>query len=119
MNEKDVEDDVNDLLKQAEGEGIFVNDRTLEVELFKAGMGPAMVSVLSKHANSWGEERQKLMNAWIAAPTTLDEKKLLGWIKEVSKGRFAQALAGHVEAALCPDYIKRTLEYVKNGFTSL
>lgn len=119
MNEKDVEDDVNDLLKQAEGEGIFVNYRTLEVELFKAGMGPAMVTVLSKHANSWGEERQKLMNAWIEAPPTLDEKKLLGWIKEVSKGRFAQALAGHVNAAHCPDYIKRTLEYVKNGFTSL
>lgn len=119
MDEQHVEDGVEDLLEQAEGEGIFVNDMTLEVELFKAGMGPAMATVLSKHANSWGAQRKGWMNAWIAAPTTLDEKKLLGWVEEVGKGRFAQALAGHVSAAFCPDYIKRTLEYVKNGFASL
>lgn len=119
MDEQDVEDEVEDLLEQAEGEGIFVNEMTLEVELFRAGMGPAMATVLSKHANSWGAQRKALMNAWIAAPTTLDEKKLLGWVEEVGKGRFAQALAGHVNAAFCPDYIKRTLEYVKNGFASL
>ncbi len=119
LDERTFADKVNALLKQAELVGIFVNERTLEVELFKAGMGPAMAKVLSKHANTWGVKRQGWMQGWIDDPTTLDEDKLLGWVEEVSKGRFAQALAGHVEAALCPDYIKRTLEYVKNGFTSL
>ena len=119
MDEQHLKVGVEDLLEQAEDDGVFVNDMTLEVELFHAGMGSAMATVLSKHANSWGDQRQGWMNAWIAAPSTLDEKKLLGWVEEVGKGRFAQALAGHVKAALCPDYIKRTLEYVKNGFTSL
>ena len=119
LDEQTFENKVDVFLEQAELEGIFVNERTLEVELFKAGMGPAMAMVLSKHANSWGVKRQGWMKGWIDDPTTLDEDKLLGWVEEVSKGRFAQALAGHVNAARCPDYIKKTLEYVKNGFTSL
>jgi len=119
LDERTFENEANVFLRQAELSGIFVNKRTLEVELFKAGMGPAMAKVFSKHADTWGSQRQGEMQGWIDDPTTLDEDKLLVWVKEVSKGRFAQALAGHVEAALCPDYIKRTLEYVKDGFTSL
>ena len=119
MDEDDLGDELDEFFELAEGEGIFVNDKTLEVELFKAGMGPAMTRVLKKHANSWGPQRQARMKRWIDDSSTLDEAKLLGWVEEVGKGRFAQALAGHVDAALCPDYIKRALEYVKNGFSEL
>ena len=41
----------------------------------------------------------------------------MGWIGEVGKGRFAQALAAHVTAATCPEYIRKTLKFVKNGFS--
>jgi len=97
--------------------GIFVNDKTLEVELFQAGMGPAMEPILKKHANSWGPQRTAMMTGWIGEPATLDEGKLLGWVGEVGKGRFAQALAGSATAAVCPVYIKKALAYVKNGFS--
>lgn len=59
------------------------------------------------------------MNGWIDDLTTLDEGKLLGWIGEVGKGRFAQALAGSATRALCPEYIKKALTYVKNGFSPI
>lgn len=119
MDEDDIEDDVVGLFEQGELNGIFVNDRTLEVELFKAGLGPAMAKVLEKHANSWGDRRKAWMRSWIDDPETLDENKLLGWVEEVGKGRFAQALAGHARKAFCPDYIKRALKHVSNGFSQV
>lgn len=119
LDEQDLENDVEELFEQAEEEGIFVNERTLEVELFKAGMGPAMAAVLEKHANTWGPKRQALMKGWLDDSTSLDETKLLSWVEEAGKGRFAQALAGHVSAAHCPSYIKRALEHVSNGFAPI
>lgn len=112
-------EEFDDLWEDGELNGIFVNDKTLEVELFQAGMGHAMVPILKKHANSWGAQRRAMMNGWIEDPTTLDEGKLLGWIGEVGKGRFAQALAGSANEAVCPEYIKKALTYVKNGFSSI
>lgn len=119
MEQDDIDQykEFDDLWEDGEMKGIFVNDLTLEVELFQAGMGPAMASVLKKHANSWGPQRTAMMKGWIDAPTTLDEGKLLGWVGEVGKGRFAQALAGSATEAVCPEYIKKALTYVKNGFS--
>lgn len=117
LDEEDLEDDVEDLFEQAELNGIFVNERTLEVELFKVGMGPAMAVVLERYANTWGKTRQTLMKGWQEDLTSLDEEKLLKWVEEVGKGRFAQTLAGSASAAHCPDYIKRALMYVSNGFS--
>jgi len=117
FDEKDIESDVDDLFEQAETDGIFVNERTLEVELFRAGMGPAMAASLQKHANTWGTTRQTRMKGWLDDYSTLDEAKLLKWVEEVGKGRFAQSLAGSASAAHCPDYIERALKYVSNGFS--
>lgn len=119
MEHEDIDqyNEFDDLWEDGETNGIFVNDKTLEVELFQAGMGPAMASVLKKHANSWGPQRTAMMKGWIGNPSTLDEDKLLGWVGEVGKGRFAQALAGSATAAVCPEYIKKALAYVKNGFS--
>lgn len=121
MEQDDIDQykEFDDLWEDGEKNGIFVNDLTLEVELFRAGMGPAMASVLKKHANSWGPQRTAAMKAWIGNPEILDEGKLLGWVGEVGKGRFAQALAGSATAAVCPDYINKALAYVKNGFSQL
>jgi putative ATP-dependent endonuclease of OLD family len=121
MDPKDIDkyERFDDIWEDGELNGIFVNDKTLEVELFQAGMGPAMVPILMKHANSWGPQRRAVMKSWIDDPTTLDEGKLLGWVGEVSKGRFAQALAGAATNAVCPEYIKKALTYVKNGFSAV
>lgn len=119
MEQEDIElyKDFDDIWEDGELNGIFVNDKTLEVELFQAGMGSAMVPILQKHAKTWGAQRKAMMESWIDNPTTLDEDKLLGWVGEVSKGRFAQALAGSASAAVCPEYIKKALTFVKNGFS--
>lgn len=119
MEQEDIDqyEEFDNIREEGELNGIFVNDKTLEVELFQAGMGNAMVSILQKHAKSWGVDRQAMMKGWIDDPTTLDENKLLAWVKEVSKGRFAQALAGSATETVCPDYIKKALAYVKNGFS--
>lgn len=117
LEEEDLEDNVEELFEQAEMDGIFVNENTLEVELFAAGMGTAMAAVLEKHANTWGMKRQTLMKSWLDGSTTLDKEMLLKWVEEVGKGRFAQALAGQTSEAHCPDYIKRALKYVSNGFS--
>jgi len=119
MDDDEIEDDVEELFAQAETHGIFVNEKTLEIELFNAGMGPAMAAAFAKHANTWGKTRQGLMNEWLDNLTSLDETKLLKWVEEVGKGRFAQALAGRTSAAHCPDYIKRALNYVSNGFSTI
>lgn len=119
MEQSDIDQykEFDDIWEDGESNGIFVNDKTLEVELFQAGMGPSMVPILEKHAKTWGAHRSATMKSWIDDPTTLDEDKLLGWVGEVSKGRFAQALAGFATAAVCPVYIKNALIYVKNGFS--
>lgn len=119
MDEDDIEDDIDELFEQGATDGIFVNDRTLEVELFRAGLGSAMAKVLERHANTWGEKRQAWMQGWLDDPATLNEDKLLGWVEEVGKGRFAQALASYARKKYCPLYIKRALEYVSNGFSPL
>ncbi len=119
MEQEDIDqyEEFDDIWEDGEMNGVFVNDKTLEVELFQAGMGPAMAPILEKHANSWGPQRRTAMQGWINDPTTLDEGKLLGWVGEVGKGRFAQALAGSASEAVCPEYIKKALTYVKNGFS--
>lgn len=119
MEQEDIDqyEEFDEIWEDGEMNGVFVNDNTLEVELFQAGMGPAMASILKKHANSWGPQRSAAMKGWINDPTTLDEGKLLGWVCEVGKGRFAQALAGSATDAVCPRYIKKALTYVKNGFS--
>lgn len=121
MEQADIDkyEEFDDIWEDGEMNGIFVNDKTLEVELFQAGMGAAMAPVLKKHANSWGPQRRAVMKGWIDDPTTLDEGKLLDWVGEVGKGRFAQALASSATAAVCPEYIKKALTFVKNGFSQV
>ena len=109
--------EVDELFEEGELNGMFVNATTLEVDLFEAGMGPAMAKVLERAATTWGPKRQAQMKAWINKSEILDEDKLLTWVGEVGKGRFAQALAANVDAALCPEYIKNALIFVKNGFS--
>jgi putative ATP-dependent endonuclease of the OLD family len=117
QEQEDLDDmDVDDAFEEGEMNGIFVNENTLETELYAAGMGKAMAKVFKKSI-SWGPQRQAQMKRWLDGTEGLDEDKLLGWIGEVGKGRFAQALAAHVTAESCPDYIQKAFTFVKNGFS--
>jgi putative ATP-dependent endonuclease of the OLD family len=118
MDDEDLDQyNVDGLFEEAEMSGIFVNSTTLEVDLFDAGMGSAMAKVFAKSASSWGGKRQATMKGWVDKPSTLAEDKFLGLVEDVGKGRFAQALAADVDEESCPEYIKKALTYIQNGFS--
>ncbi len=109
-------DDLEDeqVLALAEEAGYFVNNSTLEVELFISGLGAAMKEIFE---GEW-ELRQKskaMLDSWIANPDTLDGARLLSRIEQIGKGRFAQMLAPFVTARSCPAYFQRALDYIRNA----
>ncbi|MGF6349529.1 ATP-dependent nuclease [Variovorax sp. W2I14] len=118
MDDEDLDEyDADGLFEYAENDGIFVNSTTLEVDLFEAGMGAAMAAVFAKAASTYGPKRQAMVKQWLDDPASLDEDKFLGLVENVGKGRFAQALAGHVKAAHCPEYMKKAFTFIQNGFS--
>lgn len=97
-------------------ESIFLNRSTLEIELFQSGLGPAMRDVLASSISF--VRRRTMMQDWIEDPATLDEERLLAWIEEVGKGRFAQSLASYVARRNCPRYIADALSWIRDAVTS-
>jgi putative ATP-dependent endonuclease of OLD family len=120
VDDEDLDEyDADGLFECAENDGIFVNDTTLEVDLFEMGMGPAMATVFAKSATTYGPKRQVMVKGWLDDPASLDEDKFLGLVEDVGKGRFAQALAGHIQAAHCPEYMKKAFTFIQNGFSPI
>jgi len=101
------------VFERAETCGCFVNEYTLEVELFLAGLGPCMKEVLLSERNLRQATIDRI-DGWIANPDSLDANYLLGLIERVGKGRFAQALASYVTAADCPTYIRHAIERIRD-----
>jgi putative ATP-dependent endonuclease of OLD family len=90
--------------------GIFLNDYTFEVDLFKCGRHKSIGATLIELAASGpAEERAK---GWRDDPATLDEKAFLSDIEAIGKGRFGQRLAGKLKKDICPKYIRSAIEYV-------
>ena len=108
----DLEDD--QIFDLAEGIGYFVNNSTLEIELFESGLGAAMKEIFE---GEWALplKSKAILERWIANPDTLDGTKLLSRIERIGKGRFAQMLAPFVTARSCPAYLKRALDYIRNA----
>lgn len=112
----DGDHDFNDLddeqiIALAEQARYFVNNSTLEVELFLSGLGPAMKEIFEGEWNLQ-QKSKAILDGWIANPSTLDSAKLLSRIERIGKGRFAQMLAPFVTVRSCPAYFKRALEYI-------
>ena len=96
--------------------GCFVNEITLEPELFIGGLGEAMKSVIEQELSP----RRATLNeieAWVDDTDLLDVARLLKLIERIGKGRFAQALAPSVSEDVCPDYIREALEYICDAVT--
>jgi len=98
-------------LRQAAAQnGIFLNDHTLEVDLFRCGGNKSMGQTLKELAES--KPAVDRAEAWLSDPATLDVPVFLADIEAIGKGRFAQRLATNMGKGACPTYIKEALDYV-------
>ena len=115
----DTDDEFEDLddeklFRYASENGYFVNDSTLEWELYGAGLGKAMVTVLVQELGI-SRRRRKAFRNQIITQGGVDEERLLRRIERVGKGRFAQSLCGHVSKKVCPEYSRKALERIRNA----
>ena len=90
--------------------GIFVNDDTLETELFEGDYADAMIATLREH--NFSAERRTMLDEWEAEPDDYDSKKLIKMIEQMGKGRFAQRLATRVPGRGVPTYIAKAINHV-------
>ncbi|WP_406226710.1 ATP-dependent nuclease [Pseudomonas siliginis] len=91
--------------------GVFTNEDTLEVDLFKDGdfIVPILVTLRDENLS---EERTAWVDDWEDDPDTLDIDNYLKLIETVGKGRFAQRLASRVAGVEPPRYIQSAIEFV-------
>ncbi|MCU0733449.1 MAG: ATP-dependent endonuclease, partial [Hyphomonas sp.] len=106
--------DADAVIARAEPLGYFVNGSTLEPELFCGGLADAMQEVIEDEL-SINQATRDLLQGWVDDTDTLDEELLIKLIERIGKGRFAQALAPYVEEDMCPDYIRKALEYIRDA----
>ncbi len=102
------------IFEAANQAGYFVNAETLEIDLFRNGLGSGIRRVLTEELGL-PEAGQATIQGWIDDLVTLDEERLLKVIERVGKGRLAQGLASDVTAANCPAYIRSALERIRNA----
>lgn len=90
--------------------GLFVNDSTLETEMFGGDYAEAMISTLREH--NFSAERLALLDAWEVKPSDVDAKILIKMIEQMGKGRFAQRLSSRIADLQVPRYISNAINYV-------
>jgi putative ATP-dependent endonuclease of OLD family len=108
--------DADEVIELAREYGCFVNETTLEPELFTGGLGEAMKSVIEQELSPRRATLNRIQ-AWVDDTDQLDNVRLLELIERIGKGRFAQALAPSVSEDNCPDYIREALEYICDAVT--
>lgn len=106
--------DADDVIARAAPFGYFVNSNTLEPELFIGGLAKAMREVIEEELPI-SQNTCDLIQGWVDHTDTLDEERLIKFIERIGKGRFAQALAPHVNEDTCPDYIRQALERIRDA----
>ncbi|MES9970973.1 MAG: AAA family ATPase [Candidatus Thiodiazotropha sp.] len=112
---EELEETLSDIGEEAlrdlsEGYGIFLNEHTLEIDLFKDGYQDYIAETLLEHG--FGPTRTARINAWVENPEELEEKRYLSLIEEIGKGRFAQRLAARLEDIEEPGYIGAAITFV-------
>ncbi|WP_429013050.1 ATP-dependent nuclease [Comamonas sp. 4034] len=104
----------DEVIERAKEYGYFVNDNTLETELFAGGLAEAMQGVIEEELPLKPMTKAALQK-WVDDVDQVDEAHLLRLIERIGKGRFAQALAGSVSKDDCPAYIRSALEHIRNA----
>ncbi len=107
--------ELDDYLDMSMDRGIFLNSHTLEVDLFRAGLGEEFVTAMKSIDQGKEKLKTKRMQAWAADLDNLDVDRFLADIDAVGKGRFAQRLASVIletKTKACPEYILKGIQYV-------
>nr|6NJV_A Chain A, Xcc_CTR_I [Xanthomonas campestris pv. campestris str. B100]6NJW_A Chain A, Xcc_ctr_pt [Xanthomonas campestris pv. campestris str. B100]6NJX_A Chain A, Xcc_ctr_Hg [Xanthomonas campestris pv. campestris str. B100] len=107
--------DADEVIKLAEQYGYFVNENTLEPELFAGGLAEDMQEVIREELPRLRRETLNALQQWVDDPAQIDEDLLLRLIERIGKGRFAQALAPSVSEDVCPAYIRSALEHIRDA----
>lgn len=107
--------DADEVIELAEQYGYFVNENTLEPELFAGGLAQDMQEVIREELPRLKRETLNALQQWVDDPDQVDEDWLLRLIERIGKGRFAQALAPSVSQDVCPAYIRSALEHIRDA----
>jgi putative ATP-dependent endonuclease of OLD family len=102
------------VLDSAPEHGVFLNEFTFEIDLFKNGAHEAFAEAIKGLTTN--RKMHKRFDELAKNPGTLDTKQLLKDINSVGKGRFAQRLAAVLQKNnldVCPPYIVEALSYLK------
>ncbi len=99
-------------LAKAEKYGIFLNNHTFEVDLFKSGAQSSMCETIIELTSN-GKAKERACK-WKKTPATINKSQFLKDIEAIGKGRFAQRLASHINKDQCPEYIHKAIQYVAN-----
>ena len=103
-------DNYDETYEKFEEFGLFVNDSTLETEMFGGDYAEAMIATLREH--NFSAERLALLDTWETKPSDVDAKILIKMIEQMGKGRFAQRLASRIEGLTVPHYIANAINHV-------
>ncbi len=110
-------DDANfsDVLARAPKVGVFLNEFTFEVDLFRAGMQAAFLEAIKGLSDN--KKMHGRFQALTKDPSTVDPVKLLKDIESIGKGRFAQRLAAVMldkKVTACPKYISDAFVHLRD-----
>jgi putative ATP-dependent endonuclease of OLD family len=102
--------DQSELLSIARNGGLFLNEFTFEVDLFKCGRHKSICSTLLQLAGS--QAARDRAQKWRDNPEDCEPEDLLSDIDKIGKGRFAQRLAGNMKGNHCPPYVEKAIKHV-------
>jgi putative ATP-dependent endonuclease of the OLD family len=99
-----------DLLSLAPNYGLFLNEFTLEIDLFRSGQHRHMCEAITElTTNGAARARARVL---ASNPASLDQEQFLKDVGEIGKGRFAQRLASRLDGGGCPTYMANAISYV-------
>lgn len=104
-----------DVLKLAPKHGIFLNEFTFEIDVFKAGAEDHFLTAIKGLTTN--KKMHKRFTELSADPASLDPTQFLKDIDSIGKGRMAQRLAAillEADVDICPVYIKAALNHLKS-----
>lgn len=104
----------DEVLMLAPKHGVFLNQFTFEVDLFKTGAEGEFFEAISGLTSN--KKMKSRFDALSQAPDSLDPVQFLKDIDSIGKGRVAQRLASIITAKeidVCPTYIEDALKFLR------
>jgi len=102
------------VLARAEKHGVFLNNFTFEVDLFRSGAENEFSKAIKGLTSN--TKMHARFDELSVDPSSLAPKQFLKDIDSIGKGRVAQRLASIFlaeQSDVCPPYIKAALDYLK------